>query len=109
MGQQQSYTRRDVVRLSANVSAAGIIGVIVSGCGGSEDGTVCASPDDWSMSEAGLRKANNYVESSPHTDKNCLNCAFFKADPGATCGQCDIFTGVAHKDGYCDSWSEIPS
>ena len=97
------------MQVGIGIPVVGMVGGAITGCGG-EPVPVCANPDDWSVSEAGLRKVNNYTESSPHSDKNCLNCAFFKPDPSlgnASCGHCDIFTGPAHQDAYCDSWSEI--
>ena len=98
------YSRRTVVRLAARISVAGAVGGVISACGQS-GGTVCVDPDELSFGETSIRNANNYVEVSKEPDKNCANCAFFKAEAGAACGDCEIFTGPANKDGYCDSWS----
>jgi hypothetical protein len=111
MAKTKSHTRRNLVGLGLRLPFYGAFGGLISACSG-QSGPPCADPDDWSMSEAGLRKVNNYTESSPHADKSCTNCAFFKADPSPelpSCGQCDIFVSFAHKDGYCDSWSIIES
>ncbi len=106
MSQSDLYSRRRVVRWGIQLPIAGAVGGLLSACG--KPAVVCSNPDDWSLSESGLRKANNYTELSADPEKNCLNCAFFKADaPDSSCGQCEIFTGIAHKDGHCDSWSEI--
>ena len=107
MAKPISQTRRTLVGLAYKLPIVGPIGGLLSACGPS--GPPCADPDDWSMSEMGLRKLNNYTESSPHADKNCTSCAFFTPDPSPdlpSCGQCEIFVSFAHKDGYCDSWSE---
>lgn len=107
MSHSDLYSRRRLVRLGIQLPVAGAVGGLLGACGAKQP--VCANPDDWSLSENGLRKANNYTELSTDPEKNCLNCAFFKADEAAesSCGQCEIFTGVAHSNGYCDSWSEI--
>ena len=101
---KQRYSRRQVVQLATQVSMASAVAGLVSACGQS-GGTACVDPDELSFGEQSIRNANNYVEASNQADKNCANCAFFKAEAGATCGDCEIFEGPAHKDGYCDSWS----
>jgi len=106
MSHSDLYSRRRLVRLGVQLPIAGAVGGLLGACG--EKQPLCANPDDWSLSENGLRKANNYTELSPKAEENCSNCAFFKADaPGSSCGQCEIFTSTAHRNGYCDSWSEI--
>ena len=105
MTKHNSYTRRQLVRLGVQLPAIGAAGSVLIACGAKQSAPLCANPDDWSMSEGGLRKANNYTELSEDPEKNCRNCAFFKAEADSSCGQCDIFTGAAHADGYCDSWS----
>ncbi len=105
MKQFNLYTRRQLVRLGIQLPVVGVAGGLLSACGGKPSAPLCANPDDWSLSEGGLRIANNYTELSEDPEKNCSNCAFFKPEATTSCGQCDIFTGIAHANGYCDSWS----
>ena len=90
---------------------AGIAGGLIAACG--DRAPLCANPDELTFSENSIREANNYIETSQHDDKNCLNCSFFKIADGAAggeaprCGQCELFNGPASSYGYCDSWSEI--
>ena len=108
MSHSGSYSRRSLVRLAIQLPVIGAVGGSLSACGAKKAAVTCANPDDWTLSESGLRKAANYTEMSPNPEQNCLNCAFFKADSEASsCGQCEIFTGPAHRDGHCTSWSEI--
>ena len=108
---KQRYSRRTVVAIAARVSVAGAVGGLMSACGNQATGPLCANPDD---SETSIRNVNNYTESSPDAAKNCLNCAHFTSETEASgeaakCGHCAIFEGLANKDGYCDSWSELES
>lgn len=113
MKKQNSYSRRSAMGLAAKASVGAALGGLLTACGGRNTGPACVNLDDLSMGDASMRKANNYTEASAQPDKNCLNCAFFKLDaasegsPAASCGNCEIFTGPANKNGYCDSWSEI--
>jgi hypothetical protein len=108
MSHSKFYSRRSMVRLGIQLPVAGAVVGLLGACGAKQNAVTCADPDDWSLSENGLRKANNYTEVSTDPEKNCLNCAFFKADSAeSSCGQCEIFTASAHRNGHCDSWSEI--
>ena len=108
------YSRRTVVTIAARASVAGAVGGLMSACGSQNTGPLCANPDDMNFSETSIRNVNNYTESSPDAAKNCLNCAHFTSETEASgdvakCGHCAIFEGLANKDGYCDSWSELES
>jgi hypothetical protein len=107
MSELSKYTRRDVIRFSAKVSAMLTAGGLVSACSTNESNKVCADPNEWNTAETGLRKANAYVEISPYSDKTCLNCAFFTSAQTRPCGQCTIFNGPASETAHCNSWSEI--
>lgn len=105
MSKEKFFSRRAAVKFGVQVSAVGAAAGLLSACGEGEQVALCADPNSLSFSQNSLRQANKYIEASPYADKNCLNCAFFRAEEGATCGDCDIFEGPASKDGYCDSWS----
>lgn len=105
MSTNKFLSRRAVVKLGIQVPAVGAMAGLLTACSEEELAALCADPNSLSFSQNSLRQANKYVEVSKEADKNCLNCAFFRAEEGALCGECDIFEGAAHKDGYCESWS----
>lgn len=102
---RRALSRRTVVKLGVQVPAVGAMAGLLTACGEEEMAILCADPNSLSFSQNSLRQANKYVEVSKEAGKNCLNCAFFRAEEGASCGECDIFEGPANKDGYCESWS----
>jgi hypothetical protein len=110
MTKKTEYSRRSVVKLGTQVPVVAATAGLLTACGG-EEVALCANPNSLSFSENSIRQASNYTESSPHADKNCLNCAFFTAEPAdangeiPNCGHCSIFEGLAAKTSYCDSWS----
>ncbi len=109
MSKEKLYSRRVVVGWAARLPAVGAGAALLSGCDNNNT-ALCVDPEDLNFSEASIRKANNYIERSAQPDKQCVNCAFFQLPPAAggvepTCGNCEIFSGPANKDGYCDSWS----
>lgn len=105
MSTDKFISRRAAVKLGVQVSAVGATAGLLAACGEGEKVALCADPNMLSFSQNSLRQANNYIETSTIADKDCLNCAFFRAEEGASCGECDIFEGPASKNGYCDSWS----
>ena len=107
MSSSHSHSRRALLRLGVQLPAVSIAGGLIAACG--DRATLCSNPDELTFSENSIREANNYTEKSQHSDKNCLNCSFFKTGQGQSpdCGQCELFNGPAASDGYCDSWSEI--
>lgn len=112
MTKDKALSRRTAVKLGVQVPLAAAAAGVLASCGeGGESVALCADPNVLSFSENSIRQANKYVESSPHADMNCLNCAFFTPEEHgaegevANCGDCSIFEGLASKDGYCESWS----
>ena len=107
-----SCSRRSVIRLAVQLPVVGAVGGLLGACG-KQTGPLCANPDDMSFSENSIRNVNNYTESSSDPEQKCLSCAFFEpGEPSESgeipkCGQCEIFTGPASKNGHCDSWSAI--
>ena len=95
MTKKTEYSRRSVVKLGAQVPVVAATAGLLTACG-EEEVVLCANPNSLSFSENSIRQANNYTESSPYADKNCLNCAFFTAEhageDGAVpnCGDCSI-------------------
>jgi hypothetical protein len=52
-----------------------------------------------------LRKSLQYVDQSPHPEKNCANCAQYLADKFGECGGCNLIPGPVQAKGYCLSWA----
>lgn len=102
---QKTVSRRTIVKMGIQIPVVGGAAGLLAACGEGEQVALCADPNTLSFSENSLRQANNYVETSKIADKNCLNCAFYRAEEGHSCGECDIFEGPASAVGYCDSWS----
>jgi len=61
--------------------------------------------EDVGSSDGAARKAVNYVTPSPHPEKTCANCHFFKVTQNeSTCGTCEIVAGPIAPEAYCDAW-----
>lgn len=105
---ERKLTRRAVLARGLQLPVAGGVLFGLTACGEqSGSSLVCASPTEMSSAQESVRRTLNYVEISPHTDKTCSGCDFFKAAsaPGG-CGSCEIFSGEsANPGGHCDSWS----
>ncbi len=53
-----------------------------------------------------LRTQLEYQDRSAHGEqKNCSNCAFYKAGDKNQCGLCTLVRGPIHPLGYCTSWA----
>ena len=102
----RDVSRRAVLQTAGQVSLVTTAALAVTGCGDGESLIVCADPNKMSVSENSIRKANNYVEKSPHADKNCAGCGFMHPVPeGESCAKCEIYLGPVNPAGYCDSYS----
>jgi hypothetical protein len=65
----------------------------------------CEESANLPASDIAARQAVNYVDESPHADKDCANCRFFKQpEAGAACGGCEIVRGPIAPEAYCNAW-----
>jgi hypothetical protein len=93
-------SRRQVLR-----GGAGVVGAVavLAATGSQAAEKVCVDMTQPS-SNKGLREALKFTEKAPDPKMSCGTCGFFK--PGELpCGSCDIFTGPANTNGWCESWS----
>ena len=88
----------------------------LAGCGGEESGgggggeaagEGCNSPIPQAKQQ--LRSNLQYVDQSPHENKNCANCAQYVEGAFGDCGACNAFGGTeggpVQASGYCLSWA----
>ena len=102
---EQTLSRRTVLRRSLVLPAAGASLWALSACGKSGPKVVaCADPNSLTVAENSLRKAGHYVEATAEADKPCSKCGFFSA-PEVACGKCEIFQGPVNANGHCDSFA----
>lgn len=128
---KKELSRRDfLIRTSALGAVALGSGALLSACGGGQEQTQApaggeeAAPMDDQMAEpmaeascsddlSGLSDADlqmrqtlQYVDKSPHPDKQCTGCQLFVPPEGdAPCGGCQIIKGPISPEGYCTSWA----
>lgn len=110
------YSRRTFFKQAVAISATGLVGPgLLTACGNenaaerSESETTvsekCQESADLPASNIAARQAINYVDESPHLDKECANCRFFKqSSAGATCGECEVVKGPIAPGGFCNAW-----
>ena len=68
-------------------------------------GESCAESKAIPLAAVATRKAVAYVDLSPHAERSCDNCRFFKQPAtGASCGGCEIVGGPIAPAGYCTAW-----
>jgi hypothetical protein len=123
---RSSYSRRLFLKQVVAIGAAGLIGPgLLTACNsentaerietktGQPDPTLseaaasgkCEESVELPTADIAARQAANYVDESPHADKNCANCRFFKQPAaGAACGGCEIVKGPIAAEGYCNAW-----
>jgi hypothetical protein len=95
--------KRSLVVIGAAAGAAKVL----AACG-DDDGASFTCTDVSGLDEAqrAARTALEYVDASPHADKNCLNCQLWQSGTNATqCGACQVIQGPIHPHGYCKSWA----
>jgi hypothetical protein len=67
--------------------------------------SICEGAAELSTGDVAARQAVGYVDASPHADKVCANCQFFKQPAaGAACGGCQVVKGPIAPEGYCNAW-----
>ena len=116
-------SRRAFLKRLAGLGAASVfLPGLLAACGGEKSGAPggsassgevaqntaasCAESADLSLPAIATRKAVSYVDESPHAEKTCSNCRFFKEPAaGARCGGCEIAGGPIAPGGYCSAWA----
>lgn len=69
-------------------------------------GDSCADPAKLDAQSKNMRKTLQYVEKSPHADKQCSGCLqWLPGDKPEACGGCKLFTGGVSPNGYCLSYA----
>lgn len=113
---KHSYTRRSFIGKCLGISAAGMGGLILSGCHNTESGQQEQKPasgpancDDLTgVSEAELekRKKFGYVQESTVPGSHCENCSLYvPPGQGDGCGGCLLFKGPVRPTGYCTQYA----
>jgi hypothetical protein len=93
-----------MLRHAAQLVVVGSAPALLSGCKKAE--FHCDDVSGLAEDDTTLRKQLEYVDRSPHgEEKNCQNCAFFKAGKKDECGRCTLVKGPIHPSGYCNSWA----
>lgn len=65
-------------------------------------------PDaDLTAEQVKTREGLQYVDASPHKDKQCKGCRLYKVpeEKDAVCGGCQVVPGPIHPNGYCIAWA----
>jgi hypothetical protein len=124
---QSRYSRRLFLKQIVAIGAAGLtVSGLLTSCsnenaaerGETETGSLdrtspgatasgtCKESADLPAADRAARQAVNYEEESPHADKFCANCRFFKQPvTGAACGGCEIVKAPIAREGYCNAWA----
>ncbi|HEX7069510.1 MAG TPA: high-potential iron-sulfur protein [Rhodothermales bacterium] len=113
---QHTPTRRDFLR---RLSLGSVILSMTGSCGSGDARSVgattasasgaapaCPGVDDLTEQQKQARTALKYTDTSPHADKRCNNCGFYRAPKsGQTCGTCSAIPGPVHPSGHCNAWA----
>ena len=113
-------SRRSFLKRMVGVSAAGLfLPGLLAACRNENTATAssaetapgvavasCAEGEAIPLTAVAPRKAVAYVDLSPHDERSCDNCRFFKQPAtGASCGSCEIVGGPIAPAGYCTAWA----
>lgn len=104
-------TRRAFLKRTLTIGAVGLVTPgLLAACGGKQQNNTGGQPSASTCQGSGpdsvTRKALSYVDESPHADKTCANCRFFKAPSNdEACGGCEIVSGPIAPAGYCTAWA----
>jgi hypothetical protein len=112
-------SRRSFLKRMAGISAAGLfLPGLLAACRNEKTATAssgataagvagesCAESEAIPLTAVATRRAVAYVDLSPHAERSCDNCRFFKQPAaGASCGGCEIVGGPIAPAGYCTAW-----
>lgn len=103
----RTLSRRTVVSYGFGLPVSGAFLFGLTGCE-EQKVALCINPNELSLSNNSLRKANAYVDVSPQPEKQCAGCAFYRPQSAESqCGACEIFgNSPVSVTGYCNSWAE---
>lgn len=119
MHMHSASSRRSLLKRIAGISAAGLfLPGLLAACRNENTATAssietapgmagesCAESEAIPMTAVATRKAVAYVDLSPHNERRCVNCRFFKQPAtSASCGGCEIVGGPIAPVGYCTAW-----
>jgi hypothetical protein len=76
---------------------------LAAGCS-SKPAATCVKEGDLTSSERSLRASLQYTDVSQDAAQRCSGCAFFKSSD-ASCGHCEMLSGLVSATGHCASWS----
>jgi hypothetical protein len=103
-------SRRDVLQRGAAFGALGIAGLVSAasaagaGCKSEPKALSCTDTMSLSASDAQVRVALAYVDSSVETGKSCSGCQQFIPAAPEACGTCKVVKGPINPKGYCKSF-----
>jgi hypothetical protein len=115
----RASSRRSFLKRIVGVSAAGLfLPGLLAACRSENTATAssgetasgvavasCAESEEAPVAAVATRKAVTYVDLSPHAERSCDDCRFFKQPAtGASCGGCEIVGGPIAPAGYCTAW-----
>ena len=101
---QQKLSRRAFLERAAALGAVSVVGgSLLTAC--SKKGPAC-DVSSLSADDEAKRAELQYADVSPESGKNCSNCAFYQAESGSECGQCNHpeMPGPVHPNGWCNVW-----
>lgn len=78
---------------------------LLAGCNKqTQQGAACVDDAALTSSERSLRASLQYTDVTNDPSRRCDGCAFFKSD-SASCGHCEMLSGIVSASGHCTSWS----
>ena len=97
-------SRREMLGHTVHLAVIGSAPILLNACTKPE--FHCEDVSALSKEDAELRWSLEYQDRSPHgQEKDCANCAFYKAGGKNECGRCTLLKGRIHPLGYCTSWA----
>jgi hypothetical protein len=100
----EKLSRRFLLQQSAALGALVVLGA-TAGCSKKAAVLSCTDTSSLPPTDAQIRTALGYVDSSLEPGKMCSGCAQFVAPAAAgTCGSCKVVKGPINPSGYCKSF-----
>ncbi|HKI77075.1 MAG TPA: high-potential iron-sulfur protein [Ignavibacteriaceae bacterium] len=73
----------------------------------SKNNDPCNDINDLTQQERQVREAYQYTSKSSKPGQNCANCNYYQiANPGETCGTCQVVKGPINPKGHCTIWTK---
>jgi hypothetical protein len=99
----EKVSRRLVLQQSAAFGALVVFGA--SACNKKPAALSCTDTSTLSTTDAQVRTALGYVDTSVEPGKSCTGCQQFNAPPApGSCGTCKVVKGPINPGGYCKSF-----